>query len=764
PITFTGTTQQPGWWNGLRILGDNDERNLGNELSYVTLEYAGRSYANLYTQDAQVRIDHSIIRHSSNDGIYADRGSTVLVWASQIVDNADYGVWNHYANLFLRAEQNWWGDSTGPRDDGNLNPNGAGSRVSDYVLFQPFLTAADQEPDPLTPGEAPVLTIEPQRWYVPADGFPGWVTITVRDGAGNPLPGEQVLLSSSLGQVTDGGLTDASGRTFAYVTSNTPGEADLIATLNTAAYDVVIPATTKLTFYDPLSGLLPDLAADAAAPYAVEAISISPMPIVQGVSTTFSVKLTNPNDFPIKVTGSFGIAQLGIGLTFGPLGGLQEVEIPAKGEGTVSVVWTPPISGKYCVVFDYSWSPVGQQTSAARAASHSGRMQRNLSVFQGSMGSQRGKESLEKADKAFGWVSKTPGASQVAVPKFFVSRWWQWIKETAAEISRQLGGDPPRQDYRTIAMPEWYSVPLETPGPNLSQARADAMNAVTQGLLDILAYGNAATISLDRYGGAAAAGDLTWSAQQASAVIYYRGKLGQAMLDTADALDAFIQVLETEGDGQLIITAAEVQAYQDRLRNQGFTQEEIQDAQMVGWTDAQLEAYRQAILAEDPASLAGDLVQKLREEAQALREAGTALLAEQNYPAPSTTSLRSNQPSAVPNNLVQVYRTQVPIQVGNPGTVTDTIRLQTRPLDLPADWSVTVSPAQVTLGPGEVVTATVTIVPGGPTAQGTVPGVAVEGFNSSDDLIGGVVVDVMVPDQGNFDGKLHVFLPMVQGP
>ena len=759
PITFTGTTKQPGWWDGLRIVGTSDERNVGNELAYVTLEYGGRNYANLRVLYAQVRVDHSIIRHSDDDGIYADLGSTVGVRASQIVDNADYGVWNHYSNPPLRAEYNWWGDASGPWE-ASTNPSGAGDKVNPYVFYSPFLTAADEEPPAVAPGKAAVITIEPVRWYVPADGFPGWVTITLRDGAGNPMPGYQVNLATTRGQVTDGGLTDASGRTFAYVTSNTPGEAELTATLDGAAFHDALPASTTITFYDPLSGLAPDLAADMAAPYATDAIEITPLPIVQGISTTISVNLTNPNDFPIKVTGSFGIAQLGIGLTFGPLGGIQEVEIPAKSTRTVSVVWAPLISGKYCVVFDYSWSPVSRSSAEAKAVVSGRRIQRNLSVFPGTLEPPRGKEVLEKARIATKRLSLFTPSPHLAIPKAGVNWGLGWHFDTAAEISRQMGGDPPRQDYRAIAMPEWYTIAPATPGPGLSQARADAVNALTEAFLDIIAYGNAALISLDRYGGAAAAGDLTWSAQQASAVIYYRGKVGQAMLDAADAVDDFAQVLENEEGSPLIITAAEVQAYQDRLRTQGWTAEEIQTAYEFGLTDAQIEALRQDILAQDPAQLAGDLLQKLREAAQALREAGATLVAEQNYATPSTP--RTRGVSATPNNLVQVYRTQVPIQVGNPATVTDTISLKTRPLGLPKDWSVSVSPASVTLGPGEAITATVTIVPGSPTAQGTTPRVAVEGFNSSDELIGGVVVDVVAPAQGNFDGKLYFFLPVVR--
>ncbi len=761
PITFTGTTQQPGWWDGLHIVGTPDERNLGNELSYVTLEYAGLGQGNLEVDDAQVRVDHSIIRHSANNGIYADRGSVVAVWASQIVDNADYGVWNHYSNPPLRAEYNWWGDASGPWE-ASTNPSGAGDKVNFYVFYSPFLTAPDEEPPAVAPGKAAVITIEPVRWYVPADGFPGWVTITLRDGAGNPMPGYRVNLATNLGHVTDGGLTDASGRTFAYVTSDTPGEAELIATLDGAAYHDALPATTTITFYDPLSGLAPDLAADVAAPYATDAIEITPLPIVQGISTTISVNLTNPNDFPIVVTGTFGIAQLGIGLTFGPLGGIQSVEIPAQSTRTIGIIWTPTVSGKYCVDFNYSWAPTSQAGLASPFSTSGGHMRRNLSVFPGTLEPQHGKEILEKARQATELISYLTPAPHLIIPKGLLRRGLGWMFDIAAGISWQLGGDPPRQDYRAIAMPQWLEVSPVLPSPDVSQARADAVNALTDGILDIQAYGNAALISLDRYGGAAAAGSLTWSAQQASAVIYYRGKVGQAMLDTADAVDDFAQVLENEEGSPLIITVAEVRAYQDRLRTQGWTAEEIQAARELGLTDAQIEALRQDILAQDPVQLAGDLLQKLREAAQALREAGATLVAEQNYASPA--GLKSSDTSATPNNLVQVYRTQVPIRVGNPATVTDTISLKTRPLGLPLDWSVSVSPASVTLGPGEAITATVTIVPGGPTAQGTVPRVAVEGFNSSDELIGGVVVDVVAPAQGNFDGQLHVYLPVVQGP
>jgi hypothetical protein len=44
--------------------------------------------------------------------------------------------------------------------------------------------------------------------------------------------------------------------------------------------------------------------------------------------------------------------------------------------------------------------------------------------------------------------------------------------------------------------------------------------------------------------------------------------------------------------------------------------------------------------------------------------------------------------------------------------------------------------------------------------QGITPRVAVEGYAGTT-LLGGVVIDTMVPNYTAFDGKLHVFLPLL---
>jgi hypothetical protein len=103
----------------------------------------------------------------------------------------------------------------------------------------------------------------------------------------------------------------------------------------------------------------------------------------------------------------------------------------------------------------------------------------------------------------------------------------------------------------------------------------------------------------------------------------------------------------------------------------------------------------------------------------------------------------------------------VPIPVYNPNATSATLTLRARRIDLPADWTVDVSPAQVTLGSHEQTTVTVSIDAGSPVAQGSIPSVAVEGYIGSQ-LLGGVMVEVPVPAYRLFDGTLRLYLPVLE--
>jgi hypothetical protein len=289
PITFTGTSPTPGWWLGLSIQGqDVWHLNEGSVLKHTIIEYG---MTNLSIQLVKANVSHSILRHASTDGLMAAFAGGTVIEFSQIVDNAYYGIENTVGNLIL-ASNNWWGDASGPAH-GDCNPGGTGDAVSDEIVFLPFLTNPDEEPDSTAVVQADILSITPHRWFAPADSVTRiWVTLTLRDGNGQLLPGRTVYLVSDLGTAIGGGVTDWKGETLAYVVSDTPGDAELTALVDLeGTCEFVRSPSALVTFveYDD-DPLLPE----AEAPYMNGRLEIEPRPIVRGVPSTVSARLTNP--------------------------------------------------------------------------------------------------------------------------------------------------------------------------------------------------------------------------------------------------------------------------------------------------------------------------------------------------------------------------------------------------------------------------------------------------------------------------------------
>ncbi len=90
---------------------------------------------------ADVDVRNSVIESSYSQGIHVDVDGTEnpRIAQNNIVDNKDYGLYNASSNL-INAENNWWGDPTGPQHSSNAS--GKGNAVSDNVAFRPFLKSS----------------------------------------------------------------------------------------------------------------------------------------------------------------------------------------------------------------------------------------------------------------------------------------------------------------------------------------------------------------------------------------------------------------------------------------------------------------------------------------------------------------------------------------------------------------------------------------------------------------------------------------------
>lgn len=161
PITFTGTAETSDWWWGIIV------RNAGS----ATLEHATVAYAGYWSDNAGVSksgsgaliLRDSTVRNTGGAGlrILNSTGYHILTgnvfWANStgvlVQDttqsislsdnvfggNTDFGVRN-LNSATVYARQNYWGDASGPYH-ATLNPTGAGDKVSDKVVFDPWLTA-----------------------------------------------------------------------------------------------------------------------------------------------------------------------------------------------------------------------------------------------------------------------------------------------------------------------------------------------------------------------------------------------------------------------------------------------------------------------------------------------------------------------------------------------------------------------------------------------------------------------------------------------
>ncbi len=81
-------------------------------------------------------ITYCSISDNDGDGVYCWDYGTPLINYNNIENNAGYGVRN-MSYVLINAENNWWGDASGPYH--SSNPGGLGDTVSDYVDYDPWL-------------------------------------------------------------------------------------------------------------------------------------------------------------------------------------------------------------------------------------------------------------------------------------------------------------------------------------------------------------------------------------------------------------------------------------------------------------------------------------------------------------------------------------------------------------------------------------------------------------------------------------------------
>ncbi len=91
--------------------------------------------------NASPTINSCTITDNTGDGVWCETGSNPVINDNDIFGNLPFGVRNIDAGITINAENNWWGDPSGPSGFGP----GTGDSVSNYVDFDPWRTSPSVE-------------------------------------------------------------------------------------------------------------------------------------------------------------------------------------------------------------------------------------------------------------------------------------------------------------------------------------------------------------------------------------------------------------------------------------------------------------------------------------------------------------------------------------------------------------------------------------------------------------------------------------------
>lgn len=249
-----------------------------------------------------------------------------------------------------------------------------------------------------------------------------------------------------------------------------------------------------------------------------------------------------------------------------------------------------------------------------------------------------GKDAFNNAKKAIEWinmgktaldlvtdpVSGVMGLVGADIPGSLFGKIIDFNFDAWGKASTALGGDPPRDDFTLLAERQPVSYPGLEPDVKaaIPAARAAALEALMAAFAEQMSTFAAAQITLDRLGGAMLANDEQWIQTQSVLLIDYKHRAGGEMIAIADAIDAYIQSLQADGILSIEVSADDLRAYQERLRTQGFNPTELQAAQIVGLTQADIDLIIQQRTSFDPDEEAGDAIENLRMASEALRDLG----------------------------------------------------------------------------------------------------------------------------------------------
>ena len=177
----------------------------------------------------------------------------------------------------------------------------------------------------------------------------------------------------------------------------------------------------------------------------------------------------------------------------------------------------------------------------------------------------------------------------------------------AASAGTLLLIDPIDLNFMVIPVPEPAPFALVTAGNGLTQADADALNALLTNEANIVGLLRATITAVNRAAGAASVGDAFWEQKQVDAINSFMLQFGARLTQEADLREALVALLTTENFPVATITAFEVLNFEIQLAFSGWTPDQRALLRGIGNDDAFIEAMRPLIFTQDINAVAGQI-------------------------------------------------------------------------------------------------------------------------------------------------------------
>jgi hypothetical protein len=175
----------------------------------------------------------------------------------------------------------------------------------------------------------------------------------------------------------------------------------------------------------------------------------------------------------------------------------------------------------------------------------------------------------------------------------------------AAASGTLLAIDPIDLNYTVIPIPSPPSFTPVTAGNGLSQADADAFNAVLTNEAQMVGVLRATITSVNRASGAESVGNTFWAAKQTNAISGFMVQFGGLLTQEANLRGTLVTTLNADNFPAVTITPDEVLSFESNLAFNDWSPLQLSFLQEIGDDRAFIEAMRPLIFTQDINTVAG---------------------------------------------------------------------------------------------------------------------------------------------------------------